>query len=59
MNTPWARARRAQTETEVARLGLEHTLSMRPRVEAIANDLRHHKVLNGWTNTIATIFGGQ
>lgn len=59
MNTPWARARKAATETEQARIGLEHTLSQRPRAEAIANDLAHHKTMNGWTNTIATIFGSN
>lgn len=56
---PWTkRIEAAQAEAEQARMELEQTLAQRPRAEAVANELRRHKVANGWTTTIATIFGG-
>lgn len=47
----------AAVEAASARVEYERTLAQRPDVEALADDLRHHRVLNGWTSTIVSIFG--
>lgn len=56
---PWAkRMREAELRLEEAEVGLAEAIARRPEVEAEAYDLQAHRLMNGWTRTIATIFGG-
>jgi hypothetical protein len=60
MKLPWTkRLDDAKAQTEQARIEYERTLAQRPRAEAIAGELRNHRLTNGWTGTIAQIFGGS
>lgn len=57
---PWRkRERRAHEEAERARVELEQTQRQRAKVDAIAHDLRHHRLTNGWTETITRIIEGK
>lgn len=58
MTTPWKRrADRARAAAEKARADYLATKAQRPKTDALVNELRRHRELNGWTSAIVDIFG--
>jgi hypothetical protein len=64
MKMPWTRRTQERTvEAErraaAARRDLQQVREQWPMAIETASESRHHRQLNGWTDTIKTIFGGN
>lgn len=64
MRFPWTssatrREREAVKRAEEAKRLLAQVEQQWPKARAVAGETRTHRELNGWTDTVKTIFGGN